>query len=538
MGITALTVALVLTGAALLTVSLVHAGSMYRHTREHTRAWVPLSALIALLVVGYVGYAVLVLKRPAAPSDLLAALMFVGGACFVWISNNISQSVFDKLTRIAALQRHRATHDELTALPKGSFFVQHLDEALQERPPTPATQAAVLMLGLNRFKTINDTMGHYYGDILLKEVALRLHRSIRKTDLLARLGGDEFGVLIDPVSEPEHLDRVTENLAAALAQPIAIKQHPADVGVSIGVAWFPDHGKDSITLMKHAKAAMREAKRVQADTMVYSETLGIEDRDQLTVLRELRQAIDRDQLVVHYQPVIDLKTGRANSVEALVRWPHPRLGLLSPDEFIPLAEQNALINRLNYWVLDIVLDQLSTWRQGRNALWVSTNVSPTTLQHKDFYPHVVDGLTRRALSSRQLKLEITESVLMADSQQALRAITALVSFGVGFAIDDFGTGYSSLDYLKKLPVDEVKIDKSFVMNLNKDSNDAIIIRSTIDLAHRMGRRVTAEGVDSAETLELLKKWGCDRAQGFHLSQPLPVAELNERLRGSELDFTS
>ena len=529
MPLTFVSVALVLTAAVVLTVSLIGTGSIYRQTREDSKSWVHPLLLMAVLIPSYFAYAALIATRPASLYDLLASLVLLGSSAMVWVANNLSHSVMDKLTRITALERHRANHDYLTSLPKGSFFIAHLDNAIRNRDPSQLGEAAMLMMDLNRFKLINDKMGHYYGDLLLKEIALRLHRSIRKTDMLARLGGDEFGVWIDPVTEPEHVQQVAQHIVAALEEPFAVEGRAADVGVSIGIAWYPKHGTTSAMLMKHAKAALLQAKRAHLDTVVYTETLDTSGLDQLVILSELRKAIDHNELMIHYQPIIDIKSGKITSVEALVRWPHSNLGLLSPDEFIPLAEQDGLIHRFSYWVLDIVLDQLVEWQRIGQRLRICTNVSAINLQDENFHAYVVDGMTSREISPEQLKLEITESTLMSNSEQALTAIRQLVAFGVTFAIDDFGTGYSTLEYLKNLPVNEIKIDKSFVLHLDKDSNDAVIIRSTIDLAHKMGCYVTAEGVDSPETLELLKKWHCDRAQGFYLSQPLSIAELTRIL---------
>ncbi len=518
-----------LSAAALLAVSLLHGGKLYRQARELSGTWVLLLGLIVLLILGYLTYATTVLDRGASAVELLIALIFLGGSCYVWMVNTISQTVVDKMTRLAALERHRANHDDLTALPKRSFFMTYLNDAIRGRERDRPKQAAVIMMDLDRFKFINDTMGHYYGDILLKEVALRLHRAIRRTDMLARLGGDEFGVLIDPVADPFHVSEIAQHIVSALEEPFAVEGQPVDVGISVGIAWFPDHGADSVSLLKRAKASLLEAKRTQANIVTYHKDMASRDPDQLNILSELRGAIEQDQLVVHYQPQLEVKTGKICSVEALVRWPHPRLGLLSPDEFIPLAEENGLINHLNYWVIDIVLLQLSQWEADQIGLPISTNVSALNLQDKKFLDYLITGIEKTSALPRRLKLEITESALMHESNEALTVIDTLTRLGVKFSIDDFGTGYSSFDYLKKFPVEEIKIDKSFVMNLKKEGDDSLIIRSTIDLAHKMGRSVVAEGVESKDAFKLLRRWGCDKVQGFYVSQPLDIDGLNNLL---------
>ncbi len=530
---TFLTMTVLLSAAALLVVALLHGGKLYRQTMDFSGVWAALLGLLGVLIVGYLTFAFTILERGASTVELLIALVFLGGSCYVWLVSNISQTVVDKLTRMVALERHRANHDDLTSLPKRAFFVTYLNDAFRGRERDRPKQAAVIMMDLDRFKFINDTMGHYYGDILLKEVALRLHRAIRRTDMLARLGGDEFGVLIDPVADPIHVNEIAQHIVSALEAPFALEGQPVDVGISVGIAWFPDHGADSVTLLKHAKASLLEAKRTQTDVVTYHKGIASRDPDQLNILSELRGAIEQNQLVVHYQPQLEVKSGKICSVEALVRWPHPRLGLLSPDEFIPLAEENGLINHVNYWVLDIVLLQLSQWDSAKIGLPISTNVSALNLQDGKFHDHLVKGMRKTSVSPQKLKLEITESALVHESNHALEVITALTKLGVKFSIDDFGTGYSSFDYLKKFPVDEIKIDKSFVMNLTKEGDDALIIRSTIDLAHKMQRSVVAEGVESKDAFKLLKRWGCDKVQGYYVSQPLDLDGLRMLLQNSK-----
>jgi diguanylate cyclase (GGDEF)-like protein len=531
--LTAWSVVLALLASAFLGVSLWRGTRIFRQAREYARTWLVLLSLIGILALGSALYAWLLFSHGAQASDLLLAGMLLVVAAVVGIVNALSCSVVEDFARIAALEQHRSHHDELSGLPKRSFFVTLLECAIANHGANPPKQMAVMMMDLTRFKAINDKMGHAYGDLLLQEVALRLHRTLRRTDLLARMGGDEFGVVIDPVEDPQHIAPIVGHVVAALEEPFAVQGHRADVGMSIGLAWFPDHGRDSATLMRHAKTAMLEAKHRQLDLVIYSEALEGRDRDQLNILSGLRRAVERGELTVHYQPQVELASGRLCGVEALVRWPHSHLGLIAPDDFVPMAEEHGLINLLGDWVIDEVLGQLRHWREMGIKLPISTNISPVSLLDRRFYDALLRGIRARALSPGELKLEITETAVMADSTRVVNMIRELVRSGIRFAIDDFGTGYSSLEYLKTLPVDELKIDKGFVLDLPGNDNDAIIVRSTIDLAHKLGRKVVAEGVESRETLELLSRWGCDRAQGFHIGEPMPADELTARLNRSD-----
>ncbi|MBA2409151.1 MAG: bifunctional diguanylate cyclase/phosphodiesterase [Gammaproteobacteria bacterium] len=520
-------------GAAMLGAALMPVRDIVREARGHSRVWLALPALIVAFVTGILGYlmlAIAVARRETGLMELAAAAVLFGAGCFVWAISRISRRMMREMLRLAALEQHRATHDPLTNLPNRQFFEGQLERAIADN--VAPRRLAVLVMDLDRFKLINKTMGHHYGDTVLQEAGLRLQRSLRITDLVARLGGDDFAVLINPIVDPEHPRIIGQHVAAVLQKPLAVEGRPADVGVSIGVAYHPEHGASHGELIRHAELSMYEAKRRGADVVVYEQTLDSAGRQRLVVLGELRQAIEQQSLVVHYQPQFGAKAGRLTGVEALVRWPHPRLGLLYPEEFIALAEQNGLIGSLNRWVLEVVLDQLAAWHSVGNAMPISTNISAINLQEPDLVQHIADGVRKRGLPPRRLKLEITETAVMSNPDAALAAAKRLSQFGVRFSIDDFGTGYSSLVYLRKLPVSEIKIDRSFIVNVARDHNDAIIVRSTIALAHNLGHWVTAEGIENRQTLELLAAWGCDALQGYFLSPPLPIEALNARLKDS------
>lgn len=518
-------------GASILVSALLTMRDTYAQARVHSRAWLALPTLVIAFIVGYLAFAMTIVKQGIGIAEVAAAAAFFWAGCLAWGVARISGLAVREAQRMAALERHRATYDALTRLPNRAFFIEQLRRAIAAAPK----RLAVMIMDLDRFKLINDTLGHDYGDILLQEVGIRLHGALRSSDLVARLGGDEFGILIDPIDDAGHPGIIAGHVALGLEGPFAVEGYPAEARGSIGVAYYPDHGDDANALMKNAEIAMYEAKRRGVSVMAYASEFDTHDLNRLNILGELRQAIDQNSLLVHYQPQFHARSGELAGVEALVRWPHPRLGQLLPEEFILLAEQGGLINRLNRWVLDIVLEQLAAWRTAGIGTPISTNVSVVNLQDPALYKCIVDGLKARGLAPHQLRLEITETAVMSDPDTALTAVRRLSEFGVRFAIDDFGTGYSSLVYLREMPIDELKIDRSFVVNLARDSNDAIIVRSTIDLAHNMGRVVTAEGVEGQESMDLLARWGCDKLQGFYLSPPLTIADLNLKLwaqRGS------
>ena len=526
------TLGLVFLAVMVLIASLYGGYKTYQSAQGHFQLWRSLLVFAILFIIGCIVFSISVAGQAPTLANLVVGFILLGASCFALVVVKHDHSVTTELERIAALERHRSNHDDLTRLPNRACFTRYLDQAVLRLNPLKSQQLAVLMLDIKRFRMINDSLGHYFGDILLQQVALRLHRAIRKTDMLARLGGAEFGVLLDLTVDPGHLKAICRHIVDALKEPFILGDWSADVAMHIGVAWCPKDGTQSTELMNHARMAMHGARKSSVSMVEYDRSLDAHGPKRLNILSELNYAIEHNELVVYYQPQLDLRSNRICGAEALIRWPHRNFGLLLPEEFIPLAEQNGLINRLSYWLLGIVLDQLKAWQVGGIDLPISTNISTTNLEDGGFHEYIMQGIRSRQLLAKRLRLEITESVVMGNHTQAFSAVNQLVQSDVQFAIDDFGTGYSSLQYLKKLPVREIKIDKSFVLDMSKDNNDAMIIRSTIDLAHKLGYSVTAEGVESQEALELLKNWACDRAQGFHLGQPMPIDELNEKLTQS------
>ena len=422
----------------------------------------------------------------------------------------------------AALQ-HQARHDALTNLPNRIFLQDRLEYALRlgERSQSPL---ALLLIDLNRFKEVNDTLGHHCGDLLLREVGTRIQEVLRAADTVARLGGDEFAVLLPSADDVDAL-RIAERILFALDREFAIEGQCLDIGGSIGIALSPAHGADAATLLRCADVAMYVAKHAGGGYAVYDVAHDEHSLARLSLSRDLRQAIVHREFLLHYQPLVDLTHGQMRGVEALVRWRHPQRGLIPPDTFIPLAEQTGVIGPLTLWVLEEAIRQCGVWSKTGLGLDMAVNISMRTLHDPRLPDVVADLLTRYAVPPQQLTLEITESSLMADRDRVMATLIRLHHLGVRLAIDDFGTGYSSLAYLKQLPVDEIKIDKSFILGLHAGSTDEPLVCSILAMARVLGLDVVAEGVETRDACELLHALGCVLAQGYFMSRPLPAAEL-------------
>jgi diguanylate cyclase (GGDEF)-like protein len=426
-------------------------------------------------------------------------------------------------------KEHEALHDLLTDLPNRRLFRDHVEAALLESRRT-GVPVALLVIDLDRFKEINDTLGHHIGDRVLQQVGPRLRHSVREIDMLARLGGDEFAVLLRGVTTAEEAGRIAGRIVGALERPIVVEGFPLDIDASVGVALYPEHGEGFDVLMQRADVAMYAAKRDQLGATLYSTERDQERRGRLALLADLRDAIDDGQLRLHYQPKAEMATGEVHGVEALVRWQHPDLGLVPPDEFIPLAEHTELIGPLTRTVLDMAIGQCSAWHRAGHRLTVAVNLSVQNLYDRQFPAEVRRLLRTWGVDPRWLELEITENTVMADPVRARAVLEELAAMGLRVAIDDFGTGYSSLAHLRQLPVSEIKIDKSFVLNMDSDDNDAVIVRSIIDLARNLGLEVVAEGVETQEVWALLSELGCHRAQGYYLCRPAAAEALTDLLR--------
>jgi diguanylate cyclase (GGDEF)-like protein len=421
--------------------------------------------------------------------------------------------------------RHEAMHDTLTGLANRAYLQRRLATALDEVAEGRSPGAAVMILDLDGFKEVNDTLGHQQGDHLLVEVAARLSTAVDTAGTVARLGGDEFAVLLGGTGDEDKVVRVARRILRALEHPIALDGMEVEVGGSLGVALAPVHATDPAALLKRADLAMYDAKASTHGLRVYQPDLDTTNPRRLTLVSELRAGLQSGQLMVHAQPQGRLGDGKVVSVEALVRWNHPELGAIAPDEFIPIAERSGLINQLTTRVLDLSLRAVADWRAVGHDLGIAVNLSTRSLHDADLVEEVSRLLRRHGVPAGRLTLEVTESSVMADPARATALLHQLRDLGVRLSVDDFGTGYSSLSYLKRLPVHEVKIDRSFVIGLSERSDDVAIVRAIVDLGRHLGLEVVAEGVEDQATWDLLASMGCDLGQGWHLGHPMPTEEL-------------
>ena len=417
----------------------------------------------------------------------------------------------------------QALYDPLTGLPNRSLLQDRLEQAIaqSQRAGRPF---GVALMDLNRFKEVNDTLGHDVGDELLREIAARLRHAVRAEDTVARMGGDEFVVVLHDLTEKD-VSALSSKLLAALGAHFNWGGQSIDLGASIGVSLYPAHARDPGSLIRFADIAMYAAKRSGKGYALYApeqERVSVGD---LSLKSELRTAIQANQLCLHYQPKICHASRRIVGLEALVRWNHPQRGLLLPGIFVPHAEEAGLIDLLTHWVLENALAQLTALRGRGYALNMAVNLSAHCLRIGDLPTMIARLLAGSGVAAECLVLEITESAIMSNDAEVLASLDKLDRMGVMLAIDDFGTGYSSLAHLKRLPVDEIKIDKSFVIDMQVNDNDAVIVRSTIDLAHNLGLKVTAEGVESESAWDALAALGCDQSQGYHMGRPLAADEL-------------
>ena len=419
-------------------------------------------------------------------------------------------------------------YDQLTGLPNRALLLERLGKALAEAVRT-SRPLALLILALDRFREITNTLGHQNGDLILRDLAARLGDALGDVDRVSRLRGDEFGVLL-PDADATFATQVGERILGSLDRPFMVQKLPIEVSASAGVAVAPDHGTEAETLLRRADSAVQAAHRLGGGaTVVYSVACEPHDPTRLALLGELRRALEANELQLHYQPKVDLKTRTVVGAEALLRWPHPKRGFVPPAEFIPDAEKTGLIRPLTRWVLGRAAGDARGWERDGRSLPVAVNVSARSLQDTRIVEDVGQELRTHELRPDRLQIEVTESAVMTDPARAADVLSRLTSQGVRVSIDDFGTGYSSLDLLRRLPVHELKIDKSFVMGMAKKREDTAIVRSTTDLAHNLNLSVVAEGVEDQPTLNQLLSLGCDEAQGYHIARPMPCADFQRWL---------
>ena len=421
---------------------------------------------------------------------------------------------------------HLANHDALTGLPNRRLLIDRLGQALalahRERQ-----HVAILFMDLDRFKTINDSLGHMVGDALLQTVAQRLSEILREGDTVSRLGGDEFVVVLPNLDRPKDAERVALKLVEALARPFEPGGHELRVSASIGISLFPEDGTDTESLLRNADSAMYHAKDMGRNNyQFFLEQMNVTAAERLRLENDLHRALERREFELHYQPRIAVASGAVCGIEALIRWRHPERGLVLPEHFIPVAEDTGLIVPIGEWVINQACRQGTVWgAAGLPPIPVAVNLSPRQFRQTDLVDTVARALEQHGWPCKLLELEITEGVLMQQTPDTLKTLEALHRLGVGLAIDDFGTGYSSLSYLKRFPVDFLKIDQSFVRDIAVDPDDASIVTAIIGLAHSLGLKVVAEGVENAGQLDFIRNAGCDEAQGHHISHPMPADQL-------------
>ena len=424
-----------------------------------------------------------------------------------------------------------AYEDALSGLPNRAMFYEQLGQAVRIAR-RGGENISVMLLDMDRFKAINDTLGHTVGDQALREVGARVRAALRDSDVVARLGGDEFGVLL-ATSDKEHAPRVVaDKIQRALEQPLVVDGQTMDVAASIGIARFPEHGEDADALLRAADVAMYEAKRTKSRYAIYSSSHDERRQEFLTMLGELRHAVEAGELELHFQPKVTLAEERATSVEALVRWRHPKKGMVPPGDFIPFAEQTGYIGEITRWVLGRAIDQCGRWMMNGSRVCMCVNISARDLRQGDELVQLISArLADAQLPAGMLCLEITESALMEDPAIAQSTLRRLRELGVATSIDDYGTGYSSLAYIKQLAVNELKIDRGFVAGMEADQRNAAIVRSTIELGHNLGLTVVAEGVETEHELAQLRRFGCDAAQGFLFARPMSAPAFERWLSG-------
>jgi diguanylate cyclase (GGDEF)-like protein len=494
-----------------------------------TDLWRPLM----ILCFANIAVAQLLLWYGLVPSFLTrgqATSLGVLGAVVLALAIRMAGATGAKREQAESLLAHQALHDSLTGLPNKAYLYERTAEAL-ELSAVSGAPCAIVLFDLDHFKDINDTMGHRYGDRLLTEIGPRVGGALRDCDTLARLGGDEFCLLLPDVGTAGDAVKVARRIMATLEEPFEVDGLNLGIEASFGISMGPADGSSPDLLLQRADVAMYVAKEAHNGVTVYSSQLDPNTADHLALLGDLRHAVSRNEFVLHYQPKASMPSMAVSGAEALIRWQHPAHGLLYPDRFIPEAERSGLIEPMTEWVLDEALRQCREWLDtgGQGIvpeLTVAVNLSTRSLLDSSLPTSVLASLSRWKVPARMLELEITETIIMTDPVRARRVLTELAEMGLTISIDDFGTGYSSLAYLRDLPVSQLKIDRSFVQEMGHDLDDAVIVRSVVDLARNLGLQTVAEGVEDADTWEQLCALGCDSAQGYFLARPMPVDAFN------------
>jgi len=466
------------------------------------------------------------LQRLEQLTRVLTPWVFVLGLLLVAVLASITRGYRRVVESTRAAATHDAVHDALTGLPNRTLLAERFAHALRDGK-RKSSLTGLLLIDLDRFKEVNDTFGHHYGDELLAQVGPRLSEHLRSEDTIARLGGDEFAVLLPGVVDLAGATAVADALLLALEAPFHVEGVELDIEASIGIVLSGEHGGDAVTLLQRADIAMYVAKGKSRGVSVYDSASDRHSPERLALLGELRRAIENDELVLYFQPQIRISTGEVIGVEALVRWNHPVRGMVFPDDFVPIAEHTGLIGPLTRWVINAALSQSEVWCDQGQPLQVAVNLSARNLIDEDLPDEVAELLAAHHMPASLLKLEVTESAIMSDPLRAAAILGRLADSGIEISIDDFGVGYTSLGQLKTLPVTELKIDKSFVMAMTDSASDRLIVHSVVELGHNLGLTIVAEGVETLAELEQLSLYGCDTAQGYYLSRPIPAEAFDE-----------
>ncbi len=481
----------------------------------------------------------LVLKKPF---DVIEVLQCAHALTAKWRNerelgryvNSLEKDVADRTERLEAANkqlRHLATHDALTGLPNRALLDDRMSRAIVHAQ-REHDGFAVCVLDLDRFKLINDSLGHHAGDELLKHVARCLTSAVRSVDTVVRLGGDEFVLLLDRAQTRVDTERVASEILQALRASIRIGELEVHTSASIGIAFFPDDGATIESLYAHADAAMYCAKQRGGSTVqYYTSSMNLESEDRVRLDADLHRALREQQFELHYQPKFNAATHRVHSAEALIRWRHPERGLIPPAQFIPHAEESGLIVPIGEWVLCEACRQVRSWQdQGLPGLRIAVNISGVQFRRLDLVDTVRRALTDARIDPQHLEIELTETAVMSDPEESADILQRLSRMGIVISVDDFGTGYSSMSYLRRFPIDKLKIDRSFITNILTSADDAAIVQGIISLAHSLRLKVVAEGVESAEQVEFLQKYGCDQYQGYYFSRPVDARAFAEMVR--------
>ncbi len=468
---------------------------------------------------------------------VLSIFVFIAPLAFarqMFTRTHSLQLATDDLAVKQAENEYQVLHDSLTGMPNRMLFQIRLAESI-ELARENGEGLAVMLMDLDHFKEINDTLGHHFGDMLLQEIGPRLSTVLRERDLMARLGGDEFGIVLPDVPDRGVVTRIADRLIEELETPVTVEGLALDISGSIGIAVFPEMANDAESLMRRADVAMYAAKETNGGYELYDDELDRHNPQRLTLVGQVRPALEANEFAMYYQPKVRLADGRVAGAEALIRWEHPSLGMVMPDDFIPLVEKTVLLRPLTSYVMEHVLKQWRAWADEGIRIPVSINISTRSLLDQELPAEAAAHLSRWDVPPAFLRMELTESFLMADSGRSAAVLDGLSDVGIGLSVDDFGTGYSSLSYLKRLPIEEIKIDRSFVMQMHVDANDFMIVRATVDLGRNLGLRVVAEGVEDLPTFDRLAEFGCDEAQGYYIARPMPAAEFTRWLSVRNLD---